>query len=349
MRVYSSLGGSRGRRGFTLVELLVVIAIIGVLVAILLPAVQMAREAGRRALCLGNARSLGLGVLNFESVNQRFPHNGNDPLGNADYLALIFPYIEEIKRYDDWKAGVANALYLGVPPKMLRCPSDWTTVRNASGQMLTFRVPGAGAQSAFATALDTVNSYLAIYGDTRMYGNSATGNGVLIYGTNTPSGYVRKQDVEDGLSKTAIIGEYARPDNKTLLAPFGDSIGAQSRKTCRDHAFQGLARSRLSGTRYSERDSSAHTGYCPNTRGCGRVWGSGSEVTAPISSWHPTGVVMVMADASAKFITNDVDCGNKDTVIPENTQNRSTNNKGIFGGLGTRAGAATDAVGELPW
>jgi hypothetical protein len=306
----------------------------------------MAREAGRRALCMGNARSLGLGVVNFESVHQRFPHNGLDPLGNADYLVMIFPYIEEIKRFNDWKAGVTNALYLGDPPKMLRCPSDWTTVRNASGQLLTFRVPGVTA-----IALDTVNSYLAITGDTRIYGYTA-GNGVLVYGTGTLSGYVRKQDIEDGLSKTAIIGEYARPDNKTLLAPQGDTnpgSATTTRLACRNAASQAISRTRLSGTRFSERDSAGHTGYCPNTRFCGRVWGSGSEVAASISSWHPTGVVMVMADASTQFIRNDVDCGNKDTVNPDSAQNRSTNNKGIFGGLGTRAGAATDAVGELPW
>src|SRR5262245_38816439 len=93
----------RPRRGFTLVELLVVIAIIGVLVALLLPAVQAAREAARRSQCQNNLRQIGLATQNFHDTNNYLP-----PLriagaeGWASYWVLIMPYIEQSNLQAAW-------------------------------------------------------------------------------------------------------------------------------------------------------------------------------------------------------------------------------------------------------
>src|SRR5678816_503961 len=89
--------------GFTLVELLVVIAIIGVLVALLLPAVQSAREAARRMQCTNNLKQLGLSLHNFHDVNQRFPaaHEELPATPNisskwvCSWMPRILPFIEQ--------------------------------------------------------------------------------------------------------------------------------------------------------------------------------------------------------------------------------------------------------------
>src|SRR5881396_55651 len=94
-------------RGFTLVELLVVIAIIGVLVALLLPAVQAAREAARRTQCINNMKQICLGMHNYHDTYQRLPCNINhvtqtlEPFEDRDrasHLVLLLPFIEERSR-----------------------------------------------------------------------------------------------------------------------------------------------------------------------------------------------------------------------------------------------------------
>src|SRR5215203_2531060 len=109
------------REGFTLVELLVVIAIIGILVALLLPAIQAAREAARRTKCINNIKNIGLACLNYESATKVYPSGANLASKVADngisWEILILPYVEEggvsgnIKAFiDDFKTKNAGKL-----------------------------------------------------------------------------------------------------------------------------------------------------------------------------------------------------------------------------------------------
>src|SRR5437762_7032383 len=120
----------RRRAAFTLVELLVVIAIIGVLVALLLPAVQAAREAARRSQCTNNLRQMAIGLHNYHDVNQSFPINYR-PVTNGPYswMQAILPYIEQANLYNQITiCGIQslpnNTLVAHTVIKTYRCPSD---------------------------------------------------------------------------------------------------------------------------------------------------------------------------------------------------------------------------------
>jgi prepilin-type N-terminal cleavage/methylation domain-containing protein/prepilin-type processing-associated H-X9-DG protein len=136
---------SRRCSAFTLVELLVVIAIIGILVALLLPAIQAAREAARRSQCMNNLKQLGLAILNHESSLGRFPRNEQvvtqiaggrfERRDLASHLVMLTPYLEEANLYDkldlDPKAKFVpgDQLVDGIPLRRLpltplTCPSD---------------------------------------------------------------------------------------------------------------------------------------------------------------------------------------------------------------------------------
>ncbi len=167
-------GASKNRNGgFTLVELLVVIAIIGVLVALLLPAVQAAREAARRAQCQNQLRQLGLGVLNHESTKNGLPpimrintpfdirpdtpkqfvhrivdeawRNTTAASGNraTSWILEILPYIEETAIYDRWDSTLnvrGNQEVAASDIPLLYCPSRRTTVADISeGTSMMFR------------------------------------------------------------------------------------------------------------------------------------------------------------------------------------------------------------------
>ncbi|TWT47388.1 DUF1559 domain-containing protein [Botrimarina hoheduenensis] len=134
---HTSRRRSARHRGFTLVELLVVIAIIGILVALLLPAVQAAREAARRSSCSNNIRQVGLALLNYESAQGALPEaarqrttGGSNPT-QFSWITRIMRYVEEASAYDaaDWEIPMAERNTAGntahhIEFATFRCPSS---------------------------------------------------------------------------------------------------------------------------------------------------------------------------------------------------------------------------------
>ena len=208
------------RPGFTLVELLVVLAIIGLLVALILPAVQQAREAARRVQCKSNLKQLGLALHNYHDVHRIFPINygsGNYDATNrgASWMQMILPYIEQQNLYGRIRFGSAvedpvNAEVAASPIPLFLCPSD----SNEGRMDFRANVGGIlGLQNYKACAGSNWN-----WGDfspvTSKSGRNADnpdglehGNGLICRGGNGHPVTTRLADVRDGSTTTFALGE----------------------------------------------------------------------------------------------------------------------------------------------
>lgn len=209
----------RPGHGFTLVELLVVIAIIGVLVALLLPAVQSAREAARRSQCSNNLRQLGLAVHQYESVHRCLPPHAGSRSFSAQ--ARVLPYLEQAGLYGriDFSVPllsgpvggrVLHPMYVDVAATVLPvllCPSD-------HGPRV-YRVP-LGGNDLYGLA---ANNYMF---------NTGTATGTY-YDDRFPTdgwlwqnSHVRFAECTDGLSQTILMGEAIRGDGQDIVMPAGE-------------------------------------------------------------------------------------------------------------------------------
>jgi prepilin-type N-terminal cleavage/methylation domain-containing protein/prepilin-type processing-associated H-X9-DG protein len=193
-------------RAFTLIELLVVIAIIAVLIGLLLPAVQAAREASRRAQCVNNLKQIGLALANYESAHQVFPpgyvsrfaSDGTDTGPGWGWAAMALPQTEQAPLYAavNLNLGVehpSNSTARLTTLAAYLCPSDtvpaswWAVSRDAAGNPIAQLCQLAPA------------NYVAVYGSSDP---GIDGDGM--YYRNSKTGV---RDVTDGTSQTVAAGE----------------------------------------------------------------------------------------------------------------------------------------------
>ncbi|UUO05703.1 DUF1559 domain-containing protein [Blastopirellula sp. J2-11] len=204
-----ALHHNRSRTGFTLVELLVVIAIIGVLIALLLPAVQQAREAARRMSCSNNLKQIGLAMHNHHDTFGHLP-NGRVDLRQT-WLVDILPFAEQQVLFDKWDLtkqyyDSANQLARETPFSAYFCPSRRSPEELSDGDVRDNSSPQVIVNGALA-------DYAANAGTTGSdYWTSSSFDGVFYRLQGDPSSSGSQEglafrDITDGLSNTILVGE----------------------------------------------------------------------------------------------------------------------------------------------
>ncbi len=352
----------RSARGFTLIELLVVIAIIGVLIALLLPAVQAAREAARRSQCTNNLKQIALAALNYETTIHSFPmgfnlqyypgySTGLIAYGTGSYadgpgpLVGMMQFLEQVQLYNAYNFATGpftaqNSTVFGTSISTLWCPSDplissqlTETGTGFDGSTLTLRY------TSYAGNLGTL-VYFPTPGDPNFALKLAANKGIFFYigtprwlpGTLGSTGTVRIAQVTDGASNTFLFGEH--PHGRNAPASGNNDLHRWNWWVSGDYG-----------------DATFSTFFPPNyfPQDLGQQFLGGAvsgfrsnDFVITAGSFHPGGANFAFVDGSVHFILNSINSWNGYLL----TQNATGNwvlppapfSPGIYQALGTRNG-----------
>jgi prepilin-type N-terminal cleavage/methylation domain-containing protein len=316
---------SRSQHGFTLIELLVVIAIIAILISLLLPAVQQAREAARRTQCRNHLKQLGLAIHNYHDVYNQFPsawsagiRTGTNCFHGPSIWVKLLPYLDQAPVYNQisgigfgchvnfWLGHATNpgtiairTLTNGLGLAVYRCPStnlpEFLSVQNTSQTIVSF-VPIAGSDIHRTTDRNGPGG-----------GFHSCGG---IYCGNTRFGF---RDITDGSSNTLMISEQSgqilgATDNRTANPPSGCWMGGKNPRLPngnRTWSSTGThaANPEITDMRCYNTTTIRQTPNPPR----GPNWQVHPNCNTPLASNHEGGVHVLLGDGSVRFISDSID------------------------------------------
>ncbi|MFN3153365.1 DUF1559 domain-containing protein [Bremerella sp.] len=282
------------KSGFTLVELLVVIAIIGVLIALLLPAVQQAREAARRMQCSNNFKQLGLAFHNYHDTFQVFPYGymeaGTTFHKRDTWMQQLMPFFEQGSAYDRYQSWVGTWI-MDTPGEIrdleiagLQCPSDGAS-------------PAKGASGGYRSGADGFQGNYVVNAGSDVMPLQAENDGLFWHQSDT-----NFADIVDGTSNTMLLSEVIiRGSSNTGGWGGGGGYWGGGRWG----GFGYIALETPNPDTIPDQIYSCKRTDFPRSP-CISLTGSGGVAEIYARSYHPGGVLTCMADGSVTFTTETI-------------------------------------------
>ncbi len=301
------------KTAFTLVELLVVIAIIGILIALLLPAVQSAREAARRTQCMNNLKQLGLAMHNYETAEGTLPVGAYGCCWGT-WIEAILPYLEEQNLADNYVdegkydvlgltyrySGSENRPVTTLRLAILTCPSDGGNVTHFEGitsHNYAVNYGNTGYLAGYPTQEDAVDDYNGV-----QFGGAPF---KLLGGPDLEPYAARIKDIHDGTSNTLLASE--------VIQGQGSGVGSSGVVSHDLRGFSwwgyGSGFHTYLAPNSSQPDVMQSSVYCQNdgvNPPCVAPHSTSQPMTNAARSKHAGGVLSVFCDGSVHFISDHI-------------------------------------------
>jgi len=295
------------RRGFTLVELLVVITIIGILMALLLPAVNSVRELMRSTLCMQRQQQWAHATLTYTETFQEFPgyakNIGPKPL-RATWEVQLLPFVDRNDLYDSWTGKKPPPAGSTTPPPpaaktvfldVLICPSNPPDTPICQGSF----VGNAGSSAS----------------------KELTGNGIFVNRNATPSLIIKPDSVKDGMQQTLLYSENCQAQNWNGTIGNGTDLPAASDADAQKYCC----------FVFNETDTTG-TGTRRINRGKNDTVTTAAQMTleyARPSSQHTGGVNVVFCDGHGQFLTDSIDYTVYQQLMTSDSRNAASGVAGL--------------------